>query len=1212
MAYSGREARYQEGQYQTRPQGYEAQYSGRQARYQEGHYQARPQGYKAQHNGYDQGQYEYGSAGYQAQYDQQQRGYQQDAYASNQQYSQNYDPEWEQYGNNQAQYPQDVNHYQYAQAGREQQEQQPRQYQYDDRYRTNGHGVQQQGNTGRRSADGRPSPQVSRPGTSASHRRMKQERILDNASHNSPKAIPWDNPFGAFPGTRKDAEKKKKEADEARSASKVDAPIARPATSSSSRAPTFDQNPAANSVTKTSLEEPRRPSTSHAQRPQPPQEQTSYLNQPLGPLDDMPLRKKPTPQPEPQRNQQAQNFQQPPSANPNGRVGLPARPAPQRSATGPHTDGQYVPSRNVPTSPENHRIDAQGQHPYPDVGSQGVYHEHRDVARERQYDHPNGQPQAGYNDRYRPAAAELDARVERPHPHEQQYGQDDRNEFVPRDHGELAYRGVQPTAPLPSTTEPAMPNFAAIAPGVTENVEKDVTLQQTAPTLAYRKPTYGDSASKPPPIRPGLVATPVQHPSDNFVQSPVGDFDFGLPASQSMPALTPQTSQAMQPNVGYESRNGQQPQPVPDATQQRRAPPQQQFPPRSGSRPDMRNQQISNGFPHPYNQPMASRQQVTVHQQRPMEPEYAESYDQPRRAPRQDYEFGGRGHQQGNDHNDPHQENGYQRTAYNDDSYQHVQPLARTYTEPVNQYGSEHHQDHYNHGYNQRAQPGRNNGYVSNQYSADPYQQRGAPEQYNNQGPDPYVNATPVRPRTANSARAPIRQYPEQNIPGSRPPNPTFPTGDRNHPVPVRPGLMAPAEAPTPAPAPGPSPAPQVSPPREQQAQRPSGPSQQPGPPRKNPVTIQELNDLRVAFKDRPNDDKLGLKFAKRLGEAAMVLANEGGKADAKTTARNRERYINDAYKIIKKLVAGGSQDAMFYLADCYGQGSLGLEVNPKEAFQLYTSAAKMGHAQSAYRVAVCCELGQDGGGGTRRDHVKAVQFYKRAATLGDGPAMFKLGMILLKGLLGQQPNRREGVSWLKRAAERADEENPHALHELALLYESAQSTDVIIRDERYALQLFNQAANLGYKYSQHRLGSAYEYGMLGVQIDPRQSIAWYSRAAQQGEHQSEFALSGWYLTGSEPLLAQSDTEAYLWARKAAASGLAKAEYAMGYYTEVGIGCQPSLEEAKKWYFRAAAQLDNRAKERLEEIKKGGARKEKTRVTRSHNGRQNEGECTVM
>lgn len=124
---------------------------------------------------------------------------------------------------------------------------------------------------------------------------------------------------------------------------------------------------------------------------------------------------------------------------------------------------------------------------------------------------------------------------------------------------------------------------------------------------------------------------------------------------------------------------------------------------------------------------------------------------------------------------------------------------------------------------------------------------------------------------------------------------------------------------------------------------------------------------------------------------------------------------------------------------------------------------------------------------------------------------------------------------------------------------------------------MFQQAADLGYKFSQYRLGRAYEYGMLACPIDPRQSIAWYSKAAMQEEHQSELALSGWYLTGSEGVLQQSDTEAYLWARKAATAGLAKAEFAMGYLTEVGIGCQPSSEEAKRWYWRAACKCHSSA-----------------------------------
>jgi TPR repeat protein len=430
----------------------------------------------------------------------------------------------------------------------------------------------------------------------------------------------------------------------------------------------------------------------------------------------------------------------------------------------------------------------------------------------------------------------------------------------------------------------------------------------------------------------------------------------------------------------------------------------------------------------------------------------------------------------------------------------------------------------------------------------------------------------------------PVRMYDRQGAPGpgaglpNRPAGPRSPDSLPMHPTPVRPGLMNNgARIPS-----------GTQDTREQQQRRTATPPQsalsttatRTSPKSKDkapPVTLQELSLLQQQVRANPNDHATALKLAKKLVEAVSVLANEGGKADAKTTARNREKYTFDAHKLLKKLVSAGYPEAMFYLADCHGSGRLGLEVDPKEAFTLYQSAAKLNHPQSAYRVAVCCEMGAEEGGGTRRDPQKAIQWYKRAATLGDTPAMYKMGMILLKGLLGQPKNPREALSWLKRAAERADAENPHALHELGLLYESAAPNDAIIRDENYSRQLFTQAAELGYKYSQFRLGSAYEYGMLGCPIDARQSIAWYSRAAAQGEHQSELALSGWYLTGSEGLIQQSDTEAYLWARKSANSGLAKAEYAMGYFTEAGIGAPANLEEAKRWYWRAACELRENA-----------------------------------
>jgi len=45
--------------------------------------------------------------------------------------------------------------------------------------------------------------------------------------------------------------------------------------------------------------------------------------------------------------------------------------------------------------------------------------------------------------------------------------------------------------------------------------------------------------------------------------------------------------------------------------------------------------------------------------------------------------------------------------------------------------------------------------------------------------------------------------------------------------------------------------------------------------------------------------------------------------------------------------------------------------------------------------------------------------------------------------------------------------------------------------------------------------------------------------------------------------------------------GLPKAEYACGYFTEMGIGCRRDPLEANVWYVKAADSGDERAKQRL-------------------------------
>ena len=330
------------------------------------------------------------------------------------------------------------------------------------------------------------------------------------------------------------------------------------------------------------------------------------------------------------------------------------------------------------------------------------------------------------------------------------------------------------------------------------------------------------------------------------------------------------------------------------------------------------------------------------------------------------------------------------------------------------------------------------------------------------------------------------------------------------------------------------------------------------------PYTKEYIDQYRQRIKADP-DPEAHFLYAKYLIDAAKYIRT--AYKDQRAAKKYSEVLVGESLKVIRRLATQGEayDEAQFFLANCYGTGALGLQVDHERAYHLYLQAAKQNHAAASYRVAVCNEIGA----GTKKELPRAAAFYRKAASLGDTPAMFKLGMILLHGSLGEQKNPREAISWLKRAAEQADEDNPHALHELALLYEQ-QSGALVPYDPIYAKNLLTQAAQLGYIPSQYKMGQCHEYGSLTFPVDPRRSIAWYTKAAEKGDSEAELALSGWYLTGSEGVLKQSDSEAYLWARRAANKGLSKAEYAVGYYAEVGIGIKQDIEFAKRWYMRAA------------------------------------------
>lgn len=206
---------------------------------------------------------------------------------------------------------------------------------------------------------------------------------------------------------------------------------------------------------------------------------------------------------------------------------------------------------------------------------------------------------------------------------------------------------------------------------------------------------------------------------------------------------------------------------------------------------------------------------------------------------------------------------------------------------------------------------------------------------------------------------------------------------------------------------------------------------------------------------------------------------------------------------------------------------------------------------------------------------------------------MYRLGLAEMKGELTLSRNIRDGHKWLKRSAEAATPQYPHALHELGLLHERGVESIIFI-DLKYAVTLYHEASILGYAPSAYRLGECYEFGRLDCSIDANLSIQYYTIAAEQHHPESCFALTAWYLVGVQDILPPSDEQAYHWAMCAAQAGLPRAEYAVGYFSEMGIGTEKDLKLALDWYQRAADHGEKRAIQRLGNTTTTATKKKKT------------------
>ena len=283
------------------------------------------------------------------------------------------------------------------------------------------------------------------------------------------------------------------------------------------------------------------------------------------------------------------------------------------------------------------------------------------------------------------------------------------------------------------------------------------------------------------------------------------------------------------------------------------------------------------------------------------------------------------------------------------------------------------------------------------------------------------------------------------------------------------------------------------------------------------------------------------------------------------------------ARRLFEQAADTGHPLAVMWLARNYAAGRAGFVRNEERAQEL-----ARGVIQDVQRLAregdreACFLLGSayDEELAVRKDHVKAVSWYRKAADQGHALAQNNLGAMYMQGL-GVAQSDREAVKWYRKAAEQG-----HTIAQRNMGWMYMQGLGVA-QSDREAVKWLRQAAEQGDATAQRLLGYMYDEG-LGVEQSDREAVKWYRKAAAQGDATAQNNLGLMYSHGRG--VPESDREAVKWYRQAAEQGYATAQYNLGLMYRHGLGVEQSHSEAVKWYRKAADQGHTTAQDNLAEM----------------------------
>jgi TPR repeat protein len=233
---------------------------------------------------------------------------------------------------------------------------------------------------------------------------------------------------------------------------------------------------------------------------------------------------------------------------------------------------------------------------------------------------------------------------------------------------------------------------------------------------------------------------------------------------------------------------------------------------------------------------------------------------------------------------------------------------------------------------------------------------------------------------------------------------------------------------------------------------------------------------------------------------------------------------------------------------------------------------AEKGNAEAQYELGQCHEKGL----GCIRDNKEAVKWYTKSAEQGHVMAAFNLSRCWEDGQ-GVPRYKKQAMKWFAKVLESTD---------IKELYRILRSIDPYCNyNSDKSVLLLKRLAELGNAKAQYDLGNVCRWdGVVRGGVDDRkESVKWYTMAAEQGNADAQFWLGICYRQGEG--VDRDEKEGFKWLTKSAEQGNADAQFCLGNCYEYGSGVDKDEKEAVNWYTKAADQGNASAKRELKRFK---------------------------